>query len=1061
MRIKKPKQNDKYILYPTIDKRNQDQKNLVNGQEVKVLDASADPAIESGWAIYKFDKTNDVFDLLEKEHESVYEPEYYEFPNLSEAMRLKDTIKSGATIKVLDASGDPKVKQGFAFYLIDGEKSGYSGMKLISKEGEIAPDEITIFNTGNEKLSVPDAMIANRTDVRILEDFDFSLSYDGTDMILEPIGGTRTIPIMCGNAKKYLTICPYKLSFKIFDNQGKGKRVNWTIEANISDTDQTNTAQVFGFVDSGETVIVKPKSSDVQLTIMQVSVLVPYSGTPLSKEFFIHKYWKKALAPAEERMVIPESEAVIIDNYTIEKNGDTLTVPAALNPIRHNYTIKKNFQLDLNFDDRNFIRVTPRGADENGFLQIPIEIATNGFIYTLQLGTVDLPVSAFTGDPEFIHFGIIAKVEGDQAPKIPCEYIFEADGSPLKLRPTQVDQQICIAQIRAKKPVNTDGWREEFVTVWKYWRNYVLEESTGGAPAVDGYGAEYVEIDGVTKMTSIGAMTSNYYSLRYLQDFDFDFKVIYDKVNNLLTTVAIPIGGNRTIKATRSSGDTDGNFSAKETFYLSLKTIDNTMNNPEKGKFLYFHFGSDMPKIDTLQNMNVAISTTPDIKPNNNYKVTFGVLKIYIPKDGEAFDHGKVYLYKFWKNALATTEERSSVDWYGVTRNFASDSPTCERIGNMDLHKSLPVQSQIKRCLLWDNGTVHYYLDPNDSTKKADGTAAVLDGSHGQVMVEIPEYYYSYERIGTICNYKISLIPLEGFKRIKKTYVSAYESVMQRSSSKLSSLINLDPDFRGGLNKSSDDADALKTGLGRPVGNELRSTLRTAAYNRGDNWHMYHVYNHYMLSMLFVIEYSTFNSQLAFNSELDNSGYKQGGLGKGLTDGDSIGHMITGMSAVIPCGITNSLGNNSGEAFFTAIGFAMGTDQELTANSYRGIENPFGHMAKLVDGINSIASHAYVSEAKKGLSDDVIDGFEYVGRLVGGGYITDVFDHILPLPKTASGGGSTTYLCDHSSINNNSSSVSLGSMLSGLDGGGLFSISAKISTTPLTYAGTRLCFTHE
>ena len=48
----------------------------------------------------------------------------------------------------------------------------------------------------------------------------------------------------------------------------------------------------------------------------------------------------------------------------------------------------------------------------------------------------------------------------------------------------------------------------------------------------------------------------------------------------------------------------------------------------------------------------------------------------------------------------------------------------------------------MKRCLLLDDGTVNYYLDPNNSLLKEDGTPAVLDGTDGQVMVESPRFYY-------------------------------------------------------------------------------------------------------------------------------------------------------------------------------------------------------------------------------------------------------------------------------------------------------------------------------
>lgn len=60
-----------------------------------------------------------------------------------------------------------------------------------------------------------------------------------------------------------------------------------------------------------------------------------------------------------------------------------------------------------------------------------------------------------------------------------------------------------------------------------------------------------------------------------------------------------------------------------------------------------------------------------------------------------------------------------------------------------------PIHERMRRCLLNDDGTVNYYLSLNDSTLKADGTAAVLDGTDGQVMVEIPKCYV---RVSTLFN---------------------------------------------------------------------------------------------------------------------------------------------------------------------------------------------------------------------------------------------------------------------------------------------------------------------
>mgnify|MGYP001088272304 CR=1 FL=1 len=55
------------------------------------------------------------------------------------------------------------------------------------------------------------------------------------------------------------------------------------------------------------------------------------------------------------------------------------------------------------------------------------------------------------------------------------------------------------------------------------------------------------------------------------------------------------------------------------------------------------------------------------------------------------------------KAALATfmpyLEENCA---YGIEYDVTVSSPECTRIGNMELHKSLPIQSRMKGCLLAD-----------------------------------------------------------------------------------------------------------------------------------------------------------------------------------------------------------------------------------------------------------------------------------------------------------------------------------------------------------------------
>lgn len=100
----------------------------------------------------------------------------------------------------------------------------------------------------------------------------------------------------------------------------------------------------------------------------------------------------------------------------------------------------------------------------------------------------------------------------------------------------------------------------------------------------------------------------------------------------------------------------------------------------------------------------------------------------------------------------------------------------------------LPIQSQIRRCVINDSGEVQYYLDQFDSTKKTNGDAADLTGTDGQVMVEIPAFYYKYEYTGTTHTWEISLYPMDGFDlypafikngvNVAYRYIGAYEGVL-------------------------------------------------------------------------------------------------------------------------------------------------------------------------------------------------------------------------------------------------------------------------------------------
>lgn len=412
--------------------------------------------------------------------------------------------------------------------------------------------------------------------------------------------------------------------------------------------------------------------------------------------------------------------------------------------------------------------------------------------------------------------------------------------------------------------------------------------------------------------------------------------------------------------------------------------------------------------------------------------------------------------------------------FYGIEWDITVSNPKPKRIGKMELHASLPVQSLMRRCVLRDDGTIAYYLHPNDSTKMDNSAEAKLDGTDGQVMVEMPTCYVKFEADGNKRRFLMSAHELPGFHKWQRCFVSAYEATIQRSASKLSSVVNATPDYRGGSNTPAKD-NTFASQLGRPATGFSMTQARTFARNRGTsswNCHTYHIQK--VLFWFFAVEYANFNAQDTFNASLDENGYRQGGLGKGITD---LGNWDKfGYYPPVPCGITNSLGNKSG---FVEYACAKSDDgslplQTLQAISYRGVENPFGHCWKLTDGAKCLIqsdadggrSEFYVCPDKEKWSDGGFNGYEMRGHLPRtNGYVKNILlgedGEILPLTV---GAGSTTYFCDVFWTNIPGSGVSERILLFGAlatDGaaaGFVCATTNRATTDVLTNVGTRLCF---
>lgn len=277
--------------------------------------------------------------------------------------------------------------------------------------------------------------------------------------------------------------------------------------------------------------------------------------------------------------------------------------------------------------------------------------------------------------------------------------------------------------------------------------------------------------------------------------------------------------------------------------------------------------------------------------------------------------------------------------WYGVKFDLAnSSSPDGVRTGNMEMHRTLPIQSKMRGCTISNTDNTKKYLKANDWTKWEDGTTPSQDSSGVGVeaFVEIPEHYRLL--IATPDNtveIRMSEYNLPGYTKVEKKYIGAYEGS-----------VNLD---------SSSHNNLLRTQVRNtaPIVSKTRTEFQTMARNnnRTNNWNIYTYDAHRDLTWLFVVEYATLNSQKAFNANLTAEGYHQGGLGEGVTTG-SVKINGAGTWSFVPCGTTNSLGNGTGIIEYThtntnAEGASTGT-KVVNVPRYRGIENPFGHVWKNV-----------------------------------------------------------------------------------------------------------------
>jgi hypothetical protein len=307
--------------------------------------------------------------------------------------------------------------------------------------------------------------------------------------------------------------------------------------------------------------------------------------------------------------------------------------------------------------------------------------------------------------------------------------------------------------------------------------------------------------------------------------------------------------------------------------------------------------------------------------------------------------------------------------------------PLADTYQTFNLSSLTDCHLNMKRCIMDNTGTKVYNLGATDSTKQEDGvTDATLDGSIGQIMTEIPKTYYALftDNYGYVNLFtsdtplpEMSLHPAFNWGGTIKdnVYIGSLEAC---------------------LYQSTKYGSAYPSAATPPANVLTRTQFRT---NMADGvfgqWH----WNQYdLLRLLMYSEYGTFRVQEQLEGHTEDSSDE---------------------ANLTPVGATLSLGNASG---------TINNGSLNTANSYRGIENPFGNIWKWVDGINVYDWVPYICDDPADIAAlgttppaDYHPILDQHGNIVelphSNNYQKHLWDGTL-LPATI-GGGDSSYISDY------------------------------------------------
>jgi hypothetical protein len=328
------------------------------------------------------------------------------------------------------------------------------------------------------------------------------------------------------------------------------------------------------------------------------------------------------------------------------------------------------------------------------------------------------------------------------------------------------------------------------------------------------------------------------------------------------------------------------------------------------------------------------------------------------------------------------------------------------------------VYNKMRGCVLTSAGAVNYYLSPTNWALKLQGGASVLTGADGDVMVEIPAFYFRVNRAGTNYRWEISPVELPGFTlhpafikdgvRVPFRYYSAYDACTQDVSASNALISGLNFDNNSGANGAGVDVTATTGDLLRsvkdiyPMVGLTRNEFRVLAANKGAGWRQADFALISAIQMLYLVEAQSFFSQNILGAGNTNGSY----LASSGNQSDSP-HTIAGAGDALASGSTD-----------TTSGAGVSAKPGTSFMKYRGIENFYGNCWNWTDGINTnvtATGNVHVTNNRADFADNTGTNMQLISSSLPtlSGFIRD----LLPIDPYFLGGltagaSSTSYITD-------------------------------------------------